>query len=437
MRKSIGLLLLLTMLWSIPAPALASMQGESVYDLLVDRYFNQTSQNDEDVNTQDSTAFAGGDFLGISDRLEHIQKMGFTYISTGPIFETNRYDGSDITNYEVIESRFGTEEEFNQLLEELHSRDMKLMIDLPLAGVGQEDLDDMKSFLDTYAVDGVKLTGLAQADESLIQPFIEEINTDELDVIALEDTDLQLDASFTQQTVEAFQNAFKTVDQPVDALLEFSNDDILALDTLLSERFTYFSTEENMFPPTRVKVALGALLTLPGVPVVTYGTEIAMNGTSKETSHQIMNFRVDEDIMVFAEDLQTIRNQSSALQQGDFELLTSEDGYMVFKRSSEDETFIVVINNSSETKAFNVKEELVGEGKELRGLFGRDIVRQDENGEYKLTVDRELVELYHVKEDQGLNVAYIAAMIVAYVLFLGFIYLVWRKGKQKKLQEQQ
>lgn len=425
------------MLWSIPAPALASMQGESVYDLLVDRYFNQTSQNDEDVNTQDSTAFAGGDFLGISDRLEHIQKMGFTYISTGPIFETNRYDGSDITNYGVIESRFGTEEEFNQLLEELHSRDMKLMIDLPLAGVGQEDLDDMKSFLDTYAVDGVKLTGLAQADESLIQPFIEEINTDELDVIALEDTDLQLDASFTQQTVEAFQNAFKTVDQPVDALLEFSNDDILALDTLLSERFTYFSTEENMFPPTRVKVALGALLTLPGVPVVTYGTEIAMNGTSKETSHQIMNFRVDEDIMVFAEDLQTIRNQSSALQQGDFELLTSEDGYMVFKRSSEDETFIVVINNSSETKAFNVKEEVVGEGKELRGLFGRDIVRQDNNGEYKLTVDRELVELYHVKEDQGLNIAYIAAMIVAYVLFLGFIYLVWRKGKQKKLQEQQ
>lgn len=431
-----GLLLLLTMLWSIPAPALASMQGESVYDLLVDRYFNQTSQNDQDANTQDPTAFAGGDFLGISDRLEHIQKMGFTYISTGPIFETNSYDGSDITNYGVIESRFGTEEEFNQLLEEVHSRDMKLMIDLPLAGVGQVELDEMNSFLNTYAVDGVKLTGLAEADESLIQPFIEEINTDELDVIALEATDLQLDASFSQETVEAFQNSFKTVDQPVDALIDFSNEDILALDTLLSERFTYLSTEENMFPPTRVKVALGALLTLPGVPVVTYGTEIAMNGTTKETSHQIMNFRVDEDIMVFAEDLQTIRNQSSALQEGDFELLTSEDGYMVFKRSSEDETFIVVINNSSETKAFNVKEEVVGEGKELRGLFGRDVVREDDNGEYKLTVDRELVELYHVKEDQGLNVAYIAAMIVAYALFLGFIFLVWRKGKQKRLQEQ-
>lgn len=431
-----GLLLLLTLLWSIPAPALASMQGESVYDLLVDRYFNQTSQNDQDVNTQDPTAFAGGDFLGIVDRLDHIQKMGFTYVSTGPIFETNRYDGSDVTNYVVIESRFGSEEEFKQLLEALHSRDMKLMIDLPLAGVGQAELDEMKSFLDTHKVDGVKLTGLAESDEALIQPFIKEINTAEMDVIALEETNLQVDASFSQETVEAFQTTFKTVDQPMDDLLDFTNEEILALDTLLTERFTYFSTEENMFPPTRVKVALGALLTLPGVPVVTYGTEIAMNGTTKETSHQIMNFRVDEDIMVFAEDLQTIRNQSSALQEGNFELLTSEDGYMVFKRSSGDETFIVVINNSSETKAFNVKEEVVGEGKELRGLFGRDVVREDDNGEYKLTVDRELVELYHVKEDQGLNVAYIAAMIVAYVLFLGFIYLVWRKGKQKRLQEQ-
>lgn len=168
---------------------------------------------------------------------------------------------------------------------------------------------------------------------------------------------------------------------------------------------------------------------------MTYGTEIAMNGDSQESSHQIMNFRVDEDIMLFIEDLQTIRNQSEALQRGDFELLQEEDGYLVFKRSTENEAFIVVINNTSGTKTFAASEEIVGVDKELRGLFGRDVVRQADNGEYRLTIDRELVELYHVKENSGLNTAYIIAMAIAYALFLGFIYLVWRKGKQKRAQQ--
>lgn len=55
-------ILLFALLLSIPAPAFASMQDESIYDLYVDRYFNQTSNNDVDVNTQDPQAFAGGDF---------------------------------------------------------------------------------------------------------------------------------------------------------------------------------------------------------------------------------------------------------------------------------------------------------------------------------------------------------------------------------------
>jgi len=425
-------ILLFALLLSIPAPAFASMQDESIYDLYVDRYFNQTSNNDVDVNTQDPQAFAGGDFLGIRDRLSHIQDMGFTYISVGPIFETDKYDGSAIVAYSSIEPRFGTEQEFVDLVEELHAKDLKVMIDLPVNDATPQQFEEMQAFVEQYAIDGVKLTGLPETATQELSAFVEAINTDQRDVISLQETDLQLDATFSNSTVEAFQQAFKTVDQPMDALTTLTEKDVLALDTLATERFTHFSTMENMFPPTRIKVALGALLTLPGVPVMTYGTEIAMNGDSSETSHQIMNFRVDEDIMLFAEDLQTVRNQSEALQTGDFELLQNEDGYLVFKRSTENESFIVVINNSSETKTFTASEEIVGVDKELRGLFGRDVVRQNDNGMYNMTIDRELVELYHVKENAGLNTAYIVAMLIAYALFLGFIYLVWRKGKQKK-----
>ncbi|XKH51612.1 hypothetical protein LG275_05265 [Chryseomicrobium palamuruense] len=433
--KRIPLLVVAVLLLSIPTPAFASLQQESIYDLLVDRYFNQTSNNDIDVNTQDPQAFAGGDFLGIRNRLAHIQDMGFTYISIGPIFETEKYDGSEISSYSSIESRYGTEEEFVDLLDELHAKDMKLMIDLPIGDATPENLQEMQAFVERFPIDGVKLTNIPATITPEVEQFVAAINTDERDVISLEETDLELDANYSSDTTTAFQQAFKTVDQPMSGLINFTESDILTLDTLVTERFTYFSTEENMFPPTRIMVAMGALLTLPGVPVMTYGTEIAMNGDSQESSHQIMNFRVDEDIMLFIEDLQTIRNQSEALQRGDFELLQEEDGYLVFKRSTENEAFIVVINNTSGTKTFAASEEIVGVDKELRGLFGRDVVRQADNGEYRLTIDRELVELYHVKENSGLNTAYIIAMAIAYALFLGFIYLVWRKGKQKRAQQ--
>lgn len=435
MKKLQVFMIFVLLSFSMPGHVSAAMQGESIYDLLVDRYFNQTNQNDQEVNTQDPQAFAGGDFLGVMDRLDHIQEMGFSYLSLGPVFMTETYNGSEILDYSQVEPRFGTSEEFVQLIETLHNRDMKVMIDLPLAQATELEFDQMKKFLDDYAIDGVKLTGLEEEASAEIEDFVESINSPELDVISVDETTLELDVNYSTDVREAFQQGFKNIDQSTEELSSLDPNQLVMLDTLYSERFTHFTAQENMFPPSRIKVALGALMTLPGVPFMTYGTEIAMNGDNPETSHQIMNFRVDEDIMLFLEDVQTVRNQSEALKTGNFELLENDNGYMVFKRWTEDETFIVVVNNSSETKTFVASEEIIGVDKELRGLFEQDVVRQDNDGNYKLAMDRELVELYHVKEDNGLNVAYIAAMIIAYLLFMLFLYLVWRKGKQKQKME--
>jgi len=68
----------------------------------------------------------------------------------------------------------------------------------------------------------------------------------------------------------------------------------------------------------------------------------------------------------------------------------------------------------------------------LRGLFEGDILRQRDDGNYRIVLDRELVEFFPVNDQKGFNKGYIAALAMVYVLFLGFIYLVWRKGKNKK-----
>ena len=43
-----------------------TIADESIYDVLVDRFFNGKGSNDDDsVNAQDPTMFAGGDFNGL------------------------------------------------------------------------------------------------------------------------------------------------------------------------------------------------------------------------------------------------------------------------------------------------------------------------------------------------------------------------------------
>ena len=84
--------IILTLIVSMMSPlttksaAKETIEDESIYDLLVDRYFNQSFENDFEVNTQTPEAFAGGDFKGVVEKLDHIEKLGFSMISLGPGF---------------------------------------------------------------------------------------------------------------------------------------------------------------------------------------------------------------------------------------------------------------------------------------------------------------------------------------------------------------
>lgn len=448
-----------------------SIHNESIYDLYVDRYFNKLGTNDYDVNPKDPNAFAGGDFLGVLEKMTHISDMGFTIISIGPVFATESYDGKRILNFDELEKHFGTTEEFNELLDKSHEKDLKIMVEFPLnnysenhiwAGdneksdwiLSKEDaqiqldltnsevqqalIDTIVNFAETYKIDGIKLSELEGAPTSFINGLIAAVKEvrDPMYVIAIEDSEADFDLDYSEQLMLDFRDTFKNTDQPSQSISSTNEDNLLMVDHLLTERITYYSALENMFPPTRIKMAIGTLLTLPGVPYMTYGTEIAMNGQNPQDSHQIMNFRVDEEVIEFLKDMASIRTKSEAMRTGEMELLENKDGYAVYKRSSDEETFIVVINNTSETKRIDISSEEIGEDKELRGLFESDIVRPTDDGSYRLVLDREIVEVYQVKDETGLNGAYIAAMAIAYLLFMLFLVIVWRKGKQRRVDEE-
>lgn len=71
----------------------------------------------------------GGKLKGIFENLDYIQTLGFNCIYLNPIFAAGEYHKYDTMDYYHIDPCFGTNEEFKSLVEELHKREMKIIID--------------------------------------------------------------------------------------------------------------------------------------------------------------------------------------------------------------------------------------------------------------------------------------------------------------------
>lgn len=71
-----------------------------------------------------------GDLKGISN-LDYLKDLGVDIIWLCPVYDGPQIDmGYDIANYQGIYPGYGTMEDMENLIQELHRRDMKLMMDL-------------------------------------------------------------------------------------------------------------------------------------------------------------------------------------------------------------------------------------------------------------------------------------------------------------------
>ncbi|RPE09997.1 alpha-amylase [Chitinophaga lutea] len=80
---------------------------------------------------QDSNGDGVGDLKGIRRRLDHLQWLGIDAIWLSPIFPSPMADfGYDVSNYTDIHPLFGNLADFDELLQAVHARGMKLLLDL-------------------------------------------------------------------------------------------------------------------------------------------------------------------------------------------------------------------------------------------------------------------------------------------------------------------
>ncbi|CAM4036430.1 oligo-1,6-glucosidase [Bacillus manliponensis] len=79
----------------------------------------------------DSNGDGIGDLRGIITKLDYLKELGIDVIWLSPVYESpNDDNGYDISDYRKIMDEFGTMNDWEDLLAEMHNRDMKLMMDL-------------------------------------------------------------------------------------------------------------------------------------------------------------------------------------------------------------------------------------------------------------------------------------------------------------------
>jgi alpha-amylase len=113
---------------------------------------------------QDSDGDGVGDINGLIERLDYLNDgdpdtsddLGVTGIWLMPIMESPSYHGYDVVDYFKVDEEYGTQEDFQRLIEEAHARGIKVIVDLVMNHTSrdhpwfQESLDPDSDYRDWY-----------------------------------------------------------------------------------------------------------------------------------------------------------------------------------------------------------------------------------------------------------------------------------------------
>jgi glycosidase len=319
--------------------------------------------------------------------------------------------------------------------------------------VRQYLLDAAKWWIEETDIDGYRLDTVRHVPVDFWSDFSREVKSMKEDFYLIGEVwsnDPNYIAQYDKAGIDGFvdyplndhlRTAFSEPDQTLDWLFTTAkrNETIYEEPYLMGNfmdnhdtvRFTRNAIQNNQHPGPRWRLALTYLYTSPGIPIVYYGSEIALDGGEDPDNRRQMNFMTDKELVDYISTIGEIRGRLPSLTRGSFDLLHEQDGMAVFKREYQDEVSVVAINNTSQTQTVTLTSADLEEGKELRGLLANDIVRSDNGGSYTIVLDREEAEIYRLSERTGLNFGYLAAVIAVFAGFFVFLFVLARRAKRK------
>ncbi|MFQ1656911.1 alpha-amylase [Aeromonas veronii] len=161
-KESGGLLLLEPVKAVKPAPF--SWDQASIYFLLTDRFNNGDPANDHSFGRQkdgqdEVATWHGGDFKGLTEKLDYIKSLGMNAIWITPMVEQVHgfigggeqgnfpfyaYHGYWALDFTKIDPNYGDEESLKTLVDEAHKRGMRIILDVVMNHAGYATLADLQ-----------------------------------------------------------------------------------------------------------------------------------------------------------------------------------------------------------------------------------------------------------------------------------------------------
>lgn len=471
---------------------------EIIYNVFVDRFNNGDSKRHEQVDIEDELAYHGGDIKGVEDRLDVIQNLGFTTISLSPIMENAKkgYHGYWVEDFYAIDEQFGDKETLESLIEEAHKRDIKIVLELVTNYTGdnfleketnakkdwfresdltpsegnewmnesltfdqtnsevQDYLLDVADYwMDNYEIDGYKLHAADQAEPDFIEELTKNIKDKNENFYLLagtleEDVNASIDNLVNSDYIDAVENVrlhetlnevYQESEQSPEKVYESwaENKDInslLYVDNINTARFSNSAADHGRNSITTWSLALAAMYTMPGVPVIYQGSETPMYGPGYPENRYMIDFTSgDQDLEKVFEKLGTIRENFTALVDGSYEVVSNSDNLTLFKRENEDETLYIAINNDTESQV--VELEGLSDEYQLNGLIQDHIVRANDEGKFEIGIPRETAEVFVVEENFGFNWLFIGFVAAVFIFFVYFVVRLTRLQKKREAAE--
>lgn len=132
--------------------------SDVLYLIMPDRFANGNPANDNikmnmpyKVDRSEPNERHGGDLEGISNNLDYLTDLGVTSIWLNPVLENDMeggsYHGYATTDYYKVDPRFGTNEEYAQLVEDANEKGLKVVMDIIFNHCGSDHhwMTDMPS----------------------------------------------------------------------------------------------------------------------------------------------------------------------------------------------------------------------------------------------------------------------------------------------------
>ena len=161
--------------------------SDMIYFLMPDRFSNGDTSNDSTPGLQERSygrsidkGRHGGDFKGVENHLDYIKELGASTVWMTPVIindmKNASYHGYAFTDHYTIDPRFGGDEGYHRLIENAHSKGLKIIQDAVYNHVGIDHITvkdmPMKDWLNQWP----SYQNTSYKDQVLFDPYASNID---------------------------------------------------------------------------------------------------------------------------------------------------------------------------------------------------------------------------------------------------------------------